>query len=426
MPYIPPSVVREVKRMDLLTYLKNYEPYELVHFSGNTYTTRTHDSLKISNGKWMWWSQRTGGRSALDYLIKVKGYSFLEAVELLAEKANIQPPISVSENVPMEKQLLLPKKNQDDQKVIAYLSGRGIDKEIIQFCLESGRVYESSFHHNAVFVGMDEKENPKYAAIRGIGTSFIGEANGSDEIARCMEEAGNVPFLHSGINPMDYDSVKEHLAVMLVNTQANKRMLQEMPHENMEDLSAICYVDFPVESNDGKATMKVKNEHLKMWNVDAKEMFQQARANTQPVNTPILQSMDEMLLSIFNEEGHATNLLDENVDFGLRSHDMLYALTNVEKQYGASMITQPEVLNKLEQLFPEGFYVLPSSVHEVLIVPDNGEMEPKMLGEMVREVNKNEVERQEVLSDRVYSYDKEKHQIRQEPDSIQKVKEMER
>ena len=100
---------------------------------------------------------------------------------MLAEKANIQPPISVSENVPMEKQLLLPKKNQDDQKVITYLSGRGIDKEIIQFCLESGRVYESAFHHNAVFVGMDEKDNPKYAAIRGTGTSFIGEANGSDK-----------------------------------------------------------------------------------------------------------------------------------------------------------------------------------------------------------------------------------------------------
>ena len=181
MPYIPPSVVQEVKRMDLLTYLKNYEPYELVHFSGNTYTTRTHGSLKISNGKWMWWSQRTGGRSSLDYLIKVRGYSFLEAVELLAEQANIQPTLSVSENVPMEKQLLLPKKNQDDQKVIAYLSGRGIDKEIIQFCLESGRVYESAFHHNAVFVGMDEKDNSKYAVIRGTGTSFIGEANGSDK-----------------------------------------------------------------------------------------------------------------------------------------------------------------------------------------------------------------------------------------------------
>ena len=98
MPYIPSQVVQEVKRMDLLTYLKNYEPYELVHFSGNTYTTRTHDSLKISNGKWMWWSRGIGGRSALDYLIKVKDYSFLEAVELLAGQANIQPPISVSVN----------------------------------------------------------------------------------------------------------------------------------------------------------------------------------------------------------------------------------------------------------------------------------------------------------------------------------------
>ena len=77
MPYIAPEVVQEVKKMDLLTYLKNYEPHELVRFSGNTYTTRTHDSLKISNGKWMWWSRGIGGRSALDYLIKVEGYSCL-------------------------------------------------------------------------------------------------------------------------------------------------------------------------------------------------------------------------------------------------------------------------------------------------------------------------------------------------------------
>ena len=103
LPYIPPQVVQEVKRIDLLTYLKNYEPYELVHFSGNTYTTRTHDSLKISNGKWMWWSRGIGGRSALDYLIKVKDYSFLEAVELLAGQANIQPPLSVSEQLPVTK-----------------------------------------------------------------------------------------------------------------------------------------------------------------------------------------------------------------------------------------------------------------------------------------------------------------------------------
>ena len=55
MPFIAPELIIQAKQMDLLTYLKNYEPYELVKFSGNTYCTRTHDSLKISNGKWIWW-----------------------------------------------------------------------------------------------------------------------------------------------------------------------------------------------------------------------------------------------------------------------------------------------------------------------------------------------------------------------------------
>ena len=60
MPYIAPEVITEAKRMDLLTYLREYEPNELVKYSNNTYTTRTHDSLKISNGKWMWCQEVSG------------------------------------------------------------------------------------------------------------------------------------------------------------------------------------------------------------------------------------------------------------------------------------------------------------------------------------------------------------------------------
>ena len=85
MPYIAPEVITEAKRMDLLTYLRTYEPNELVRYSGNTYCTREHDSLKISNGKWMWWSRGIGGKSALDYLIKVKGLDFVEAVETIMD-----------------------------------------------------------------------------------------------------------------------------------------------------------------------------------------------------------------------------------------------------------------------------------------------------------------------------------------------------
>ena len=75
MAYIAAEDILKAKEMDLMTYLRNYEPQELVHVSGNTYCTREHDSLRISNGKWYWFSQDIGGRSALDYLIKVKGLS---------------------------------------------------------------------------------------------------------------------------------------------------------------------------------------------------------------------------------------------------------------------------------------------------------------------------------------------------------------
>ena len=79
MPYIPPEMVEKAREMDLLTYLKSYEPQELVHFGGNTYCTREHDSLKISNGKWYWFSRRIDGYSAPNYL-KQGNLTLLEKV----------------------------------------------------------------------------------------------------------------------------------------------------------------------------------------------------------------------------------------------------------------------------------------------------------------------------------------------------------
>lgn len=76
--------IAKAKEWDLLSYLQAYEPQELKKSGPREYCTRTHDSLKISNGKWMWWSRGIGGRSAVDYLIKVRGYTFMEAVQTIA------------------------------------------------------------------------------------------------------------------------------------------------------------------------------------------------------------------------------------------------------------------------------------------------------------------------------------------------------
>ncbi len=182
MPYIDPNTIQQLKKIDLLSYLRAHEPQELMHLGGDVYCTKTHDSLKISNGKWMWWSRGFGGNSALEYLIKVKGLSFYEAAQHLASGESIAIVGSTQKQKPKQSRLLLPKKHSSNDRVIAYLTSRGIDLEIISHCIEKGLIFESLPMHNAVFVGMDEHSKPRYANYRGTGeTRYIGDAAGSDK-----------------------------------------------------------------------------------------------------------------------------------------------------------------------------------------------------------------------------------------------------
>ena len=165
MPYIDPEVILQAKQMDLLTYLQNYEPQELVHFSGNVYCTRTHDILKISNGKWCWHSRGIGGRSALDYLIKVNGMSFTAAVEQIMGRAAIRPPVLISKLQKPPKSFALPPMDKGIAEVERYLIGRGISREVICYCADLRILYQTrrAKYCNAVFVGCDKEKIPRYS-----------------------------------------------------------------------------------------------------------------------------------------------------------------------------------------------------------------------------------------------------------------------
>lgn len=209
MPYIAPEVITEAKRMDLLTYLRTYEPNELVRYSGNTYCTREHDSLKISNGKWMWWSRGIGGKSALDYLIKVKGLDFVEAVETIMGQCAVSAPVYEKESRSYENQpLLLPQKSPSNDVVTQYLFSRGIDYEIINYCLDKEIIIESLPYHNVVFIGYDEKKEAKYAAFRATNSSRImGDCNGSKKqfsFRLINEESTEVHLFECAIDLLSY------------------------------------------------------------------------------------------------------------------------------------------------------------------------------------------------------------------------------
>lgn len=182
MPYIPPEIVEKAKEMDVLTYLQNYEPNELVKVGNGTYSTKTHDSIRISNGLWNWFSRGVGGKNAVSYLMKVKNYSFLDAIQTIIGNVSVKQPVIYREEKKEKTEFVLPLKSINSERAKRYLVKRGIDLEIINECINSGLIYESEPNHNVVFLGTDEEKKYKYAFFRGTNdTRFMGESKGSDK-----------------------------------------------------------------------------------------------------------------------------------------------------------------------------------------------------------------------------------------------------
>lgn len=192
MKYIEPEILAEIKQIDLLTYLERYDPQELVKVSGNYYSTRTHDSVRINNGIWKQYSSGTYGRSALDYLVNVEGMDFMKAAHLILDKTRLTP-IDYSQvkqpKPPERKALLLPEPYMNNIKAAEYLMCREIDKDIIFDFMEKDLIYETHFYHadndktykNIVFIGKDPGGMERYGSIRGIDTTYKGDIEGSDK-----------------------------------------------------------------------------------------------------------------------------------------------------------------------------------------------------------------------------------------------------
>ena len=184
MPYIAPEAIQEARRIDLLTWLRRNEPGNLIRVSGNIYCTAEHDSLRISNGKWYWFSRGIGGVSALDYLIKVKEMELPQAVQEI-----VRPGAVSYEDVPIKQEL----QNKEPRKLLIpdlepfpvrawnYLRKRGIRDEVIDYCVSHSLMFETRQYHNVMFVGYDSNGQARYAALRGTTTGYKGEVTGSDK-----------------------------------------------------------------------------------------------------------------------------------------------------------------------------------------------------------------------------------------------------
>lgn len=207
MPGVTKEQIARAKEWDLLSYLRIHEPQELKRCGGNEYCTVSHDSLKISNGRWHWHSQGIGGRTALDYLIKVQGMEFVPAVEALCggygRAVSGRPDAEMVEV--KKKHLVLPERNRYGTAAVSYLQRRGIDGDIISHCIGEGLLYESRRYQNCVFLGKDTAGEIRYAFLRGIHGQFAGDAEGSDKRYgfALLSADRESPFLAVAESPID-------------------------------------------------------------------------------------------------------------------------------------------------------------------------------------------------------------------------------
>ena len=193
-----------------------------------------------------------------------------------------------------------------------------------------------------------------------------------------------------------WDEMKGRLIISVIGRDRNRELLETVPHTDAGDLSAVYRVYVSREEND-IASILVTNKIQKMWNVPTEEIHSTALENSMSVLPLRVSGMGEVVTELFAGD-------DMEEDREISGDESLYVVTNKQSMNGASAIFYPNAAEKIGAIFPNGCYVLPSSIHEVLLC-EKGSMLPEELENMVREINRNVVAPNEVLSDRVHEYD---------------------
>lgn len=183
-------------------------------------------------------------------------------------------------------------------------------------------------------------------------------------------------------NLFDFEHVKEHIVYKLIRRDANEELLKQIPYEPFLDLAVVYYIQID-NTRFGSASIQIRNEHLRYWRVEKEEIRRLAEKNTPRIYPVQIQQIVRFM----------------------------YVATNKQCSLGAAVMRYPNLWEKVRGMIGEDFYILPSSIHEVILVPESFGMEPERMAEMVKEINQTGVAPEEVLSDSVYYFDGEEIRI---------------
>lgn len=193
-----------------------------------------------------------------------------------------------------------------------------------------------------------------------------------------------------------FEKVRDRICYRLIGRRGNEELLRDVPYVEFLDL-AVCFYYAYSGRMLGEGTILIHNSHMKNWNVRIKDLMNLAQENTPRLYpgrlTPMREVLEEMLG--IHEEFSA----DQDLDIPLT------VLTNDRRTHGAACILYPGMLERIGERKKKSFYIIPSSIHEVLLLERTGAEAPEEMKKMICEVNRQHVAAEEVLSDNLYYYD---------------------
>lgn len=199
----------------------------------------------------------------------------------------------------------------------------------------------------------------------------------------------------------DYENIRRKIAYKLIYAEENETLLENVPHILYMDLALVFYVILELNPA-GTATVLITDDILKMWHVRKEDVLQEAKRNTPKLLTAEFRTMRSVVDELLGGDD------EEDRD---EREDCMYVLTNHIRSFGAACILYDNVLEDIGNQLGENFYVLPSSVHEVIIVPESKSPNRAELEEMIEEINDTQVEDEEILSYSAYYFSRKENRL---------------
>jgi len=202
-----------------------------------------------------------------------------------------------------------------------------------------------------------------------------------------------------------YETVRNRMFCRVVNRDRNSKLLESVPYVECMDLAIVFYLIVNVGEQSG--SILIRNEHMKMWKTDLGHIYHDAMTNNLNCMKSCVYSIEDVLIEMLKDRKDDDLIgVCQVLDYCKESEGNapMYVLTNKEKYYGAACILDESFLADFAESLQCEFYILPSSIHELILIPDKDGISVDSLAEMVSEVNVTQVSEEEVLSNTVYKF----------------------